>query len=86
MFGISPMQLLIILAIVILLFGTKKLRGIGGDLGGALKGFKKAMSDEDKDADFKKTDEKPDEKVEDKTAAAAENKVKETKSEQKESS
>ncbi|GAM77344.1 twin-arginine translocation protein tatA [Vibrio ishigakensis] len=37
-------------------FGTKKLRGIGGDLGSAVKGFKKAMSDEDekkdKDADF----------------------------------
>ncbi|MCG9684791.1 Sec-independent protein translocase subunit TatA [Vibrio sp. Isolate23] len=53
--GISIWQLLIIAVIVILLFGTKKLRGIGGDLGGAVKGFKKAMSDEEpakKDADF----------------------------------
>ena len=47
MFGISPMQLLIILVIVVLLFGTKKLRGLGGDLGSAMKGFKKAMQDED---------------------------------------
>jgi sec-independent protein translocase protein TatA len=46
--GIGPWQLLIILAIVILLFGTKKLRGIGGDLGNAVKGFKKAVSDEEK--------------------------------------
>ncbi len=45
--GISPWSLLLILVIVLLLFGTKKLRGLGGDLGGALKGFKKAMSDED---------------------------------------
>lgn len=46
--GISIWQLLIILAIIVVLFGTKKLRNIGGDLGGAVKGFKKAMSDEDK--------------------------------------
>lgn len=45
--GISVWQLLIIAVIVVLLFGTKKLRGIGGDLGSAVKGFKKAMSDED---------------------------------------
>ena len=48
--GISPGQLIIILIIVLLLFGTKRLRNIGSDLGGALKGFKKAMSDDDKDA------------------------------------
>lgn len=41
--GISLWQLLIILAIVLLLFGTKKLRSIGGDLGGAVKGFRNAM-------------------------------------------
>ncbi len=54
--GISIWQLLIVAVIVVLLFGTKKLRGIGGDLGSAVKGFKKAMADEDqpakKDADF----------------------------------
>lgn len=35
------------LAVVILLFGTKKLRNLGSDLGSALKGFKKAMNDDD---------------------------------------
>ena len=43
--GISIWQLVIVLAIVLLLFGSKKLRNIGGDLGGAVKGFKKAMND-----------------------------------------
>ncbi len=46
--GISIWQLLIVLGIVILLFGTKKLRNIGSDLGGAIRGFKKSMNDEDK--------------------------------------
>jgi len=46
--GISIWQLIIIAVIVVLLFGTKKLRGMGGDLGGAVKGFKKAMQEEDK--------------------------------------
>jgi sec-independent protein translocase protein TatA len=46
--GISIWQLLIILAIVLLLFGTKRLRNIGSDLGGAFKGFKKALDDEEK--------------------------------------
>ncbi len=45
--GISIWQLVIVLVIVLLLFGTKKLRNLGGDLGGALKGFKKAMGDEE---------------------------------------
>lgn len=49
--GISIWQLLIILAIVVLLFGTKRLKNIGSDLGGALKGFKKAVKDEDKPQD-----------------------------------
>jgi sec-independent protein translocase protein TatA len=49
--GINIWQLLIILAIVVVLFGTKKLRGMGGDLGGALKGFKKAMSDDEKQSE-----------------------------------
>lgn len=53
--GISGWQLAVILVIVILIFGTKKLRNMGGDLGGAFKNFKKAMSDEDSEA--KKTDE-----------------------------
>lgn len=45
--GIGIWQLVIIAVIVIILFGTKKLRGIGGDLGGAIKGFKKAIKDEE---------------------------------------
>ena len=49
--GISIWQLLIVLGIIILIFGTKKLRNIGGDLGNAVKGFKKAVSDEDKQDD-----------------------------------
>lgn len=44
--GISVWQLLIILAIVVLIFGTKKLRGMGGDLGGAIKNFKTAVNEE----------------------------------------
>ena len=42
--GISPLSLLLILAIIVLLFGTKKLRNIGGDLGNAIKNFKNAMT------------------------------------------
>ena len=45
--GISIWQLLIILVIVLLLFGTKRLKTLGGDLGGAIKGFKKAMTEEE---------------------------------------
>lgn len=44
--GISIWQLLIIAVIVILLFGTKKLRNLGGDLGSAVKGFKNAIDDD----------------------------------------
>jgi sec-independent protein translocase protein TatA len=43
--GISIWQLLIILVIVLLLFGTKRLRNIGADLGNAVKGFKNSMKD-----------------------------------------
>lgn len=48
--GISVWQLLILLAVVILIFGTKKLKNVGGDLGSAIKGFKSAVKDGDKDA------------------------------------
>lgn len=44
--GISVWQLLIVAVIVVLLFGTKKLRNLGGDLGSAVKGFKNAITDE----------------------------------------
>ena len=45
--GISIWQLLIVLAIVVMIFGTKRLKNIGGDLGSAIKGFKKSMADDD---------------------------------------
>lgn len=51
--GISIWQLLIILAIVVMLFGTKRLRNIGGDLGEAIKGFRSSMTN---DNDEKKPD------------------------------
>ncbi len=47
--GIGIWQLLIILLIVVMLFGTKKLRNLGSELGGALKGFKNAMGDDEKE-------------------------------------
>ena len=46
--GIGIWQLAIVLVIVLLLFGTKRLRNLGGDLGNAFKGFKSAISDNDK--------------------------------------
>ena len=49
MFGISLPQLLIILVIVLLLFGTSRLKNFGSDLGGAIRGFKKSMADEEAD-------------------------------------
>jgi sec-independent protein translocase protein TatA len=52
--GISIWSLLLILGIVILLFGTKKLRNVGGDLGGAIRSFKKAVKEEEISADSKK--------------------------------
>ena len=49
--GISIWQLLIILVIVVLLFGTKRLNTLGSDLGSAIKGFRKSMQDDDKSSD-----------------------------------
>ena len=48
--GISPLQLLLILLIVVALFGTNKLKNIGTDFGYAIKNFRRAL-DEDKDND-----------------------------------
>ncbi|MGE6794070.1 sec-independent protein translocase protein TatA [Pseudomonas guineae] len=45
--GISIWQLVIVLLIVVMLFGTKRLKGLGSDLGDAIKGFKKSMGNED---------------------------------------
>ena len=55
--GISVTQLLIVLVIVIVLFGTKRLRNIGGDLGGAVKGFRSAMKDGEEDKSLQDQDE-----------------------------
>lgn len=49
--GISVWQLLIVLLIVILIFGTKRIKNIGGDLGGAIKSFRKGMTEADKAGD-----------------------------------
>jgi len=49
--GISVWQLLIVLAIVVMIFGTKKLRSLGTDLGGAIKGFKKGLNEDGNESD-----------------------------------
>ncbi len=56
--GISVWQLLIVLLIVVLLFGTKKLRSIGKDMGGAVRGFREAMGEAEK-GDGDKAEDKP---------------------------
>ncbi len=55
--GIGPGSLLLIAVIVILLFGTKRLRHLGSDLGQALRGFRKGMKDEENQETL--TQEKP---------------------------
>lgn len=49
--GISIWQLLIVLGIVVLIFGTKKFRSLGSDLGSAVKGFKSAMKEGEQEAE-----------------------------------
>lgn len=44
--GLSLPHLLIFVAVIVLLFGTKKLRNLGSDLGASIKGFKKSMADD----------------------------------------
>jgi len=55
--GISVTQLMIVLVIVLVLFGTKRLRNIGGDLGGAIKGFRSAMKEGEEDKNLTDADE-----------------------------
>ena len=69
--GISVPSLLLIFLIVLLLFGTKKLRNLGGDLGSAIRGFKSGLKDDDaadssekKDAETETSTESKAEKVE----------------------
>ncbi|ELX8379739.1 twin-arginine translocase TatA/TatE family subunit [Providencia vermicola] len=56
----SPWQLIIIALLIILIFGTKKLRSLGSDLGESLKGFKKAMNDDEAAKAAKEEQEKQD--------------------------
>jgi sec-independent protein translocase protein TatA len=64
MMGISIWQLLIILAIVLVLFGAKRLRNVGSDLGGAIKGFKQAMKEaEEESGDEQKLESKDEGRV-----------------------
>ena len=56
--NIGPVQLLIVLAIVLAIFGTKRLRTLGSDLGSAVKGFRTAVNDADQEQI--KDDSKPD--------------------------
>ncbi len=54
--GISVTKLLIVLAIIIVIFGTKRLKNVGADLGGAIKSFRSSLREEE-DKDAAKTDE-----------------------------
>jgi sec-independent protein translocase protein TatA len=56
--GIGWAQLLIVLAIVVIIFGTKKLRNLGGDVGGAIKNFKSAMKEGTEEEEAKKVEDK----------------------------
>ena len=58
--GISIWQLLIVLVIVVLIFGTKRLGSLGKDLGDAVKSFRGAMDDADKGEDSKQIKDQPD--------------------------
>ena len=76
--GISMWQLLILLLIVVLVFGTKRLRNMGSDLGAAVKGFRKGMDDESGDKEEKL---EPDQIAADEDASApVEESVKKTES------
>ncbi|HEY6530397.1 MAG TPA: Sec-independent protein translocase subunit TatA [Cellvibrionaceae bacterium] len=78
-------HLLVVLVIVLLLFGTKKLKNLGSDLGGAIKGFKSALGDGDKKEDDTVENEAAKKVAEDKAAQQADfNKASESsKTEQK---
>ncbi len=60
---ISITKLLVVAALIILVFGTKKLRTLGGDLGSAIKGFKKAMNEDDDSAKKITAEEAPAQKL-----------------------
>ncbi len=62
--GIGIWQLVIILLIVLLLFGAKRLRNIGSDLGSAVKGFRSAIKDEEKDKNASQIEQREGEVIE----------------------
>ncbi len=62
--GIGIWQLIIVLLIVLVLFGAKRLRDIGTDLGAAVKGFRTAMKDEEKDASVSQLEQREGEVIE----------------------
>lgn len=68
--GISIWQLLIILAIVVMLFGTKRLRNMGGDLGAAIKGFRSSIGNDDDNAEKKDDGSTSDDMASDDTVTA----------------
>jgi len=73
--GISIWQLLIVLVLVLLIFGTKKLKNIGSDLGSAVKGFKNAMSDGANETTEKKQIDKEDDVIEGEATTEKKDKV-----------
>jgi len=73
--GISIWQLLIVLAIVLVLFGAKRIRGLGGDLGGAIKGFRQAMKEEETRPESDKLDDKGGNVIEGEVTAKKQDKV-----------
>lgn len=72
--GFGWQELLIILVIVALIFGTKKLRNIGSDLGGAVKGFKDSVAKEEGE----KEENTPSEKISDENSQPEENRAEAT--------
>ena len=57
--GISVTKLLIVLAIIVVVFGTKRLKNVGSDLGGAIKSFRSALREEEEKDAAKESEEKP---------------------------
>ncbi|MCY4657590.1 MAG: twin-arginine translocase TatA/TatE family subunit [Gammaproteobacteria bacterium] len=50
MFSFGPLEIIAILAVVLLLFGPKRIKNLGSELGGAIKGFRKSISEEEKNS------------------------------------
>ena len=71
--GIGMRELLVILVVALLVFGTKKLKTIGSDLGGAVRGFKKAMEDGENETNVARNDPPPAPKIADTSAASTAN-------------